>query len=942
MSSRHDDYLVGWAEGKGRNLAKGKNITASWGELVKKLSKPLVTPETRKTFDKMTKDEQDELKALPGWISGAQCKDGYRRLANVMPRDLLTLDCDYMPEGIVDDIELGAVAISHYEGFWHSSRRHSPEAPRLRFFAPLSRKVDRDEYVALVRFVAWRFDKEMKLVDQVSFRPAQMMFKPSCSRTDEKHFVAIRQPGAILDVDAELEAFTERFGDFRDLANLPRHPDEHDLRKRAEKAEDPREKRGPVGTFCRAYDIEAAMAKFIPDAYIPGDSDSGNPRYTYAGSTSSNGAVVYDGGLFLYSHHGHDPCCDMNVNAFDLVRIHLFGDKDEKVKDGTSPTDIPSYKALIELLSDDKGYRRQQAEDKYDMHAMFDDAGITEDEDDDVDTGSEEGVYEDAGNGTDDEVPEFQGDDNFDSDLFDELVGSGKPRRQERKTKAAGKRQARPKNPRKDWFPGDLELNNNGDIVPNLHNAATIIQNDARLFGSIAFNAFAAQVVARADIRSKMHTVPDFLCKDRDNGDRWQDFNDVSIRALMEAPNGPGKVGYGMKVTDRDLSGGVMLAARQHQFHPVQEYLQSCHAAWDGERGRVDSLLVRYFGVPDTAYHRQIARMALVASVVRIFEPGHKFDFAIIIQGLQGVGKSTFIKFLYSTEWFGEIDCDLSDRQAVAEQIAGKWGLELPEMSSFHKADHNAAKQFMRREHDDVRMAYGRHVMELPRQCVFWGTTNEKKIFKDGTGNRSYWPVTAAVQTVDTDALLEERDALWGEAMQLYLDMREAKPHGALFLALNREAELEARAKQEDMRMEELHEEWAMRIQAWADEPITLEQWRRETGLAPDDKFATIDDEDDPSEVWVVRAIWRQEDAVRALLGDDTRAAASPLTKNVIERAYPLLKGWVRHGVSSVRRLGIKARWWEREEAQIHEREQGFRRVPPPHMVAEDPTEGLI
>lgn len=149
--------------------------------------------------------------------------------------------------------------------------------------------------------------------------------------------------------------------------------------------------------------------------------------------------------------------------------------------------------------------------------------------------------------------------------------------------------------------------------------------------------------------------------------------------------------------------------------------------------------------------------------------------------------------------------------------------------------------------------------------------------------------------------------------MQIYLEMREAKPHGSLFLALDRNAELEARSKQEDMRMEELHEEWAIRIQQWADEPVTLEQWRREMGLAADDKFAGIDDEEDPSEVWVVRTIWRQEDAIRSLLGDDTRAAASPLNKNIIERAYPLIKGWKRNGATSIRRLGIKARWWERK-----------------------------
>src|SRR5690606_16175532 len=111
----------------------------------------------------------------------------------------------------------------------------------------------------------------------------------------------------------------------------------------------------------------------------------------------------------------------------------------------------------------------------------------------------------------------------------------------------------------------------------------------------------------------KLHTAVEYVCRDPDNGDRWQDFNDVIVRLLLEAPNGPGKVGYGMKVSDRDLSGAIIAAARQHQFHPVQDYLHAAHASWDGTRGGVDTMLIRYLGLPDTPYHRQIARMAMVA-----------------------------------------------------------------------------------------------------------------------------------------------------------------------------------------------------------------------------------------------------------------------------------------------------------------------------------------
>ena len=819
--------ILSWAIGSAKNFAKAKNKSDSYANLKRLLKKPVVTNETRRAFDKMSKSEQDDLKSIAGWISGAQCSGAWRNKKNILPRDLATIDIDYAGAELPELIKMGLTGISNFDFVAHSSRRHSPEAPRIRMFVPFARKVSVDEYIAIVRYLGWKLDSEMKLVDMVSYRPAQMMFLPTCSKDDARHFFYHENDGELLEPDEVLEAIDAQFGDWRDLNNLPHSPDEHDFRKRAEKAEDPLEKRGPVGDFCRAYDIEAAIEKFLPDTYIPGDEHSGNPRYTYAGSTSSNGAVVYDNGRFMYSHHGHDPICDMNVNAFDLVRIHLFGDKDEKAKEDTGPKEMPSYKAMLEFISEDPQYRKQQAEARYDLSAMFDDAGI------EADAYEDTALDEDEDEGRDpfDSIADDEDSDPELDDLLAELVGDTEeaaPAKKAGKTNNPAHKRRFPKPP-KDWFPDKLELNQNGDIMGTLHNVAVLIQYDPRFNGKIGFNDFTKQIVVVDDVKSQLDTVPPVHVQDPVNGDRWQDFNDISIRAVLEAPNGPGKPGYGMKVTDRDLSGAVVLAAHINKFHPIKEYLSS--VKWDGQK-RMDRLFIDYLETPDTPYHREVARLMLVAAVVRVFEPGHKFDNAAIIGGRQGMGKSTFIKVLHGEKWFGEIHCDLADKQAIAEEIAGKWGVELPEMSGFHKSDHNAAKAFMRRQHDDVRMAYDRRVSIFPRQCVFWGTTNDATYLKDPTGNRSYWPVVSKISGfMDLSRLSRERDLLWAEAVAEYKAMRAAQPHGDLALTLTPAALREAEEYQEEARTKEVYEGYTDKIRMWFDEPVLLAHFLAEFGI---------------------------------------------------------------------------------------------------------------
>lgn len=915
----NDSVIVRYSEGRGVNLGKVTNKTASWKQFCAAFSTPTRTKERRKVFDKLTKQEQDDLKSVEGFVMGAQMKDGKRNRQNIQPRDIITLDIDYATPKLIVLLENGLTPISEYEFFVHSSRRHTTEKPRIRLFGLLLRPVTAEEYGPLSRIFAFILEgriNPMPQVDKVSFRPAQMMFKPTASIDGD--WLAFRNEGDLIDPDAIFAWFDANYGDHHDYSVLPRAAGEEELRETHEKAEDPTTKENLIGDFCRAFDIPTAIDEFLTDCYAPADDFSEKPRYTYLKGTSTSGAVVEDGGLFLYSHHGSDPCADQLVNAFDLVRIHLYGDLDEGVDTDTPPTKLPSYKKMVEFAREQPAFRKSQAERRYDVAAMFDD--VAEDDD------------------PPDLLEESNGHASFDQ-LFEELIGDGPVGGLA--NRAAGSPGVSPKKPKSrrikapdvdTWFPDALELDQNGNILSTLHNAATIGFNDKRMFGAIGFNEFSAQVVARRDIISNIDIVPTQRVIDPVNGDRWQDRHDLTVRATLEAPNGEGKRGYGMSLTDRNVVGAIALVAHRNSFHPIREYLEEAVDDWDGVE-RVDTLFITYLGCPDTPYHRETARMIMVASVTRIFEPGHKFDFAPILQGETGIRKSAFIKALYSEAWFGELACKLDDKQQIAEEIAGKWGTEFPEMGGFHKSDHNAAKMFLRRVDDDVRMAYDRRVTIFKRQAVFWGTTNDHKYLKDPTGNRSYWPVHVIVTQIDTDDVAANRAQLWGEAVAIYRAMRAERPRTAGDLPLylrDPQSQAEAVMLQEEARSEELHEIWAREILEWADREITLQQFLSEIGAPIDEQFG--DGGQSTADVLVIRCAFTQRQAMTFAMGKD-RVMSDYISPQTIGKAEPLLTGWYKKkgvgykGSAGERVGGVFGRWLFREGTTPLERKNGYRIV---------------
>lgn len=377
-----------------------------------------------------------------------------------------------------------------------------------------------------------------------------------------------------------------------------------------------------------------------------------------------------------------------------------------------------------------------------------------------------------------------------------------------------------------DWV-SLLDVNDEGAIKPTLHNTELIVKNDPRLAGLPCLNQFTLEVVQRTSPGTKPGHRKNpakatrqlsgaiWEVNDKSNGDLWSAAKDNSIRSVLEAPKTQG--GYSIKISDRDLTAATELAAWENCFHPVKEFLEG--QTWDGTP-RVETLFVDYLGAQPTAYSLEVARLMMIAAVCRIYEPGHKFDYAVILEGMQGRRKSTFISTL-ALDWFAELDGDFADGKEMVEKMQGAWIMEMPELTGFNRSDVRAIKAFISRQQDKVRLAYAKRAQQFPRQCIFIGSTNDDQYLKDDTGGRRFWPMPCDVDSIDIDRLVENRKQLWAEALVLYRQMRAEKPCGTLPLYLRDvDAMAEASMYQESRRLETAEDAISGKIREWLDTPI--------------------------------------------------------------------------------------------------------------------------
>ncbi|WP_350576326.1 VapE domain-containing protein [Pseudomonas sp. HY2-MNA-CIBAN-0224] len=284
-----------------------------------------------------------------------------------------------------------------------------------------------------------------------------------------------------------------------------------------------------------------------------------------------------------------------------------------------------------------------------------------------------------------------------------------------------------------------LACTESGSLITHMQNVELILGNDERWGRVINFCAFSSKIV-------KLRTPPY-----GGGSGEWADIDDIRVMKWLAQQ-------YNFRVKSSSVIEAVSVVAHDSTFHPVRNYLNGL--VWD-RVPRLDSWLTTAMGVPQSAYSAKVGKRWMVSAVARVMRPGCKADAVMILEGGQGEGKSSALRIL-GGEWFMDTPFVLGDKDGF-QAIRGKWLIELGELDSFNKAESTKAKQFFSASTDTYRESYGRRTNDVPRQCVFVGTTNQDEYLKDATGNRRYWPVACTV--IDLDVLRDMRDQLWAEAM---------------------------------------------------------------------------------------------------------------------------------------------------------------------------------
>lgn len=642
------------------------NKTIRFDALCDRLSTTIRTSETAEEYPKLAKADRDRAKDKGGFVGG-QLRDNRRKRENVACRSMLTEDVDHADTDFIQRFTDGC----RYAACLYTTHGHTSEAPRVRIVVPLTRDVTPEEYTAIARYFAdeWGIDQ----FDECSYRPHQLMYWPTTPSNGE--YIFRRVDGEWLDPDAYLAAHPN----WRDCSLLPTSSRESTVRSQtAAKQEDPLEKEGVVGAFCRAYSIEEAIDRFLSDIYEPSEVDG---RYDYIPADSSAGVVIYDG-KFAYSHHATDPACGMLLNAFDLVRLHLFGNMDDRCAPDTAPGKLPSFKAMTELALKDERVKAVFAQERL-----------------------------------------AQAEEEFDEDHW----------------------QAR------------LELDKAGNVKNTLRNLTLILENDPNL-KPLVFN----QLLDGMEIKG---AVPW-----KHPSKFWRDADDAQLISYVDTHYGT--------FSARNYDIAVTKVSDDRSYHPIREFIANL-PAWDGVE-RVDTLLIDYLAAEDTPYVRAVTRKTLCAAIKRVLAPGSKFDSMLVLNGPQGVGKSTLIAKL-AGEWFSD-SLNLSDTKdkTAAEKLQGYWILEIGELAGLRKAEVETLRSFLSRQNDIYRAAFGKRATPHLLQCVFFGTTNaESGYLRDTTGNRRFWPVKTPGGGAKHSWELTEEDIrqIWAEVLvyvergeKLYLD----------------------------------------------------------------------------------------------------------------------------------------------------------------------------
>ena len=575
------------AYGNNRQAKRWVNKTIGFDDLKERLRVTIRTTESAEEYAKMSRAQRDTAKDHGGFVAGV-LKGGRRKADTVESRSMVALDGDRINADFLESYE----SLCPYTSVLYTTHSSTEENPRVRLVFPLTRDVTPEEFVAVSRYLAQMLG--IDYFDECSYQPNQLMYWPSTPANGS--FVYKETDGPWLDPDTILSEHPE----WTDPTRLPTSSRESKANTTAQqKVQEPLTKEGVVGLFNRTYyPISKALEAFLSDVYEPTDNES---RWHLIASSSMAGVEIKED-KFVYSHHAKDPAYLKMCNAFDIIRIHRFGDLDDKA----------SYKAMCEFAMEQDEVKMLAASERT------------------------------AGAETD-----FSGGEDIDWQKHLQ------------------------------YEPRSMVLKN------NLHNITLIMENDPNLKG-IVFNQLADGLEIKGEVPWK-HPAR-----------FWRDADDAQLISFVDSHYG--------SFSERNYRIAVTKVTDDRSYHPIREMFESL-PPWDKVR-RAETVLIDYLGAEDNRYVRAVTRKSLCAAYMRVHYPGIKFDNMIVLNGAQGIGKSTLISSL-GGEWFSDSLAlsDMNDKTA-AEKLQGYWILEIGELAGMRKADIDKVK------------AYFQAGRQIP--CQFW------------------------------------------------------------------------------------------------------------------------------------------------------------------------------------------------------------------------------
>ena len=320
----------------------------------------------------------------------------------------------------------------------------------------------------------------------------------------------------------------------------------------------------------------------------------------------------------------------------------------------------------------------------------------------------------------------------------------------------------------------DKDGNETEQIAQIIRNAEEAIRYDPNLYGRIRFNELSYAPNVYGNLPWKIGT----------GWREWTNADDSNLRSYIELK-------YGLKIKDKIMDAFNNVVHSQ-TINPVKSMLETAHEAWDGNK-HVENLLTRFVGAEKTPYNIEALHRYMLGAVSRIYKPGCKFDYMLILVGKQGTYKSSFLKFLaVNEEWFAD-NFNTLDGDKAFEKLRGMWIIEMSELQATKRAkDVESTKAFITSSTDTYRAPYERRTEQRPRQCVLAGTSNPVDFLTDKTGNRRFLPVTCGVLPIinpydDLEGTRAEFIQAWGEIMDEYL-----RAGGKVSLVLPKKFEEEA------------------------------------------------------------------------------------------------------------------------------------------------------